>query len=55
MQPMVIFFVKTATWTNNDKITPHPRVKLLHYIWKLKLLPKIKTFVWKLIKDKIPT
>lgn len=47
--------VKIATWTNNDKITPHPRAKLLNHIQKLNLIPKIKLFAGKLIRGKLPT
>lgn len=30
--PSIIIFSKTVTWTNNDQIYPHPRVKLLNQI-----------------------
>lgn len=40
---------------NNDKIPPHPKAKLLDHIWKLKMIPKLKLFAWKLIRRKIPT
>ena len=33
----------------------HPRSKLLNWIWKLKLLPKIKFFLWLVIRNVIPT
>lgn len=49
------FSVKTATWANDDSLSPRLTVKLLNYIWKLKLIRKIKLFAWKLIRDKIHT
>lgn len=52
---METFNIKTATWANNERIPPHPKAKLLNRIWKLKMLPKIKLFAWKLIRAKIPT
>lgn len=49
------FSVKMVTWTNNDKILPYPRAKLLSYIWRSSLLPKVKIFAWKLVSGKIST
>ena len=37
------------------KALTHPRSKLLNWIWKLKLLPKIKIFLWLLIRNALPT
>lgn len=47
--------INTLLWTNNDKISHHPKAKLLNSICKLKLIPKIELFAWKLIRGKIPT
>ena len=37
------FILKLATWTIR-KPSNHPRSKMLNWIWKLRLLPKIKFF-----------
>lgn len=49
------FTIKTATWANNDRIPLHSKAKLLNHIQKLKTVPKIKLFLWKLIRVKLPT
>lgn len=49
------FILKSITWANNDNISPHHRAKLLHGIWKLNLLPKMKIFAWRLIIENLPT
>lgn len=36
------FSLKSAKWTNNNKIPRHSRAKLLNYIWKLKLTQKLR-------------
>lgn len=34
------FFVKTATWTNNNSLRPHQNAKFSNSIWKLNLVQK---------------
>lgn len=52
---LIKFLVKTANCTNNGKISFQSRPKLLNYIWKLNLIPRIKLLIRKLIRDKIFT
>lgn len=49
------FSVKTVSWADTDKISPHPKTNFLNYIWKLNFVPTSKLFAWKLIKVKYPT
>ena len=37
------------------KPSSHPRSKILNWIWKLKLLPKIKFFLWLVIRGALST
>lgn len=46
------FFVKAATWANNTQIPLCAKAKTLNTIWQLNLSPRIKMFVWKLIRRK---
>lgn len=48
------FLIKT-TWANNDSIKPHPKAKFINSIWRLNLIPKIKIFARKLIRNILPT
>ena len=48
------FNLRSATWVMRRALT-HPRSKLLNWIWKSKLLPKIKFFLWLLIRNALPT
>ena len=47
------FNLRSATWGMRRVLT-HPKYKLLNWIWKLKLLPKIKFFLWLVIRNVIP-
>lgn len=49
------FIVKTVIWTNNIKISSHPKTKFRSYIWKVNLTLEIKLFARKFIRGKIPT
>lgn len=46
---------QTITWTNNTQIHPYLRAKLLNNIWRLNLVPRIKMFALKLIRQKLNT
>ena len=48
------FTLKSATWVMR-KPSSHPRSKMLKWIWKLNLLPKIKFFLWLVVRDAFPT
>lgn len=45
-----MFSSKSSTSSNNNMITPHPKVAFLNSIWHF---PKIKFFAWKLILPKL--
>lgn len=47
------FQLKEPTWINNYQIPPHPNATLLTPL-EIKLIPKVKFFSWKLIRDRIP-
>lgn len=44
---------KAKLLRDKDLVSPHPKAKLVNYIWKLKLLPKIKLFALKLTRGRI--
>lgn len=48
-------FSETATLANNDLIRPNPRAKFVNSIWRLNLVPKVKLFYWKVIREILPT
>ena len=48
------FTLRLATWVIRKTLT-HPRSKFLNWIWRLKLFPKIKFFLWLVNRNAIPT
>ena len=48
------FTLKSATWAIRNP-SSHPRSKILNWIWKLKLLPKIKFVLWLVVRNTLPT
>ena len=48
------FTLRSATLVMIKALT-HPRSKLLNWIWRLKLLPKIKIFLWLVIRNALST
>ena len=48
------FILKSSTWTMRKPLV-HPRNKILSWIWKLNLMPKIKFFLWLVLRKALPT
>ena len=48
------FLLKSTIWAMR-KPSNHLQSNILNWIWKLKLLPKIKIFLWLIIRNALPT
>lgn len=50
-----ITFTKIATWANNKLIRPYPKAKFHNSIWRLHLIPNLKTSALKLVHNVLLT
>ena len=48
------FTLKSTTWAMR-KPSVHPIYKILNWLWKLNLFPKIKVFLWLVLIEALPT
>ena len=48
------FTLKSVTWVMRKSLM-HQRNKILGWIWKLNLMPKINFFLWLVLREALPT
>jgi len=54
-EPSGQYTAKSANYVLRGEIVEHQQDGAFKELWKLKLPPKIVIFVWRLIRDRLPT